>query len=137
MKKKPGVFDPFRQNVEPPPPDPTEMDPQDIALDAEAAASQPRGCVTFSGNRFGINVWVPTNIEDREFEAREQLGRLIHEFAANTVLWPVLAMNGFVLGEAENGVVVGVKPNAFTLLNTATPTEKLAGMLRVLEKTYA
>lgn len=81
MRRKPGIFDPWRQEApkaeprlekKPPPSDPTEVE----VLHA----------VQFVGIRAGITAWVSSKVEeDRVLAARESIAALVLKFLASPV----------------------------------------------------
>jgi len=71
MKRKAGIFDPWRQKTPPPVEEPRRT-PTDVP---QAEANVARHCVQFSGQRAGIHVWVEEtpNEEDYSDIARRRL----------------------------------------------------------------
>lgn len=62
MKKKPGIFDPWRQEA-PPPLEPTQAQPADTdSLEAVGGGSMP---TRFQARRGGLVVWLPENEPER------------------------------------------------------------------------
>ena len=62
MKKKPGIFDPWRQQTQPPPAAPSGQE------DGDERRLEER-CITYAGKRAGINVWVDAADADPEHTA--------------------------------------------------------------------
>lgn len=133
-KPRPGVFDPFRQETPPAAGDAEPLDPQSAALDAEEAAATPRRCVTFPGNRYGVNVWVTADGADAEADARMTLGEMVHEMYRNPLLAGQLHREG-IRRSAGEGIPVGAGLHTIWVLDAA-PSDRLGRVLRRLDASY-
>lgn len=72
-KKKPGIFDPWRQEA-PPPPEPTQAQPVDDPLDAVGGGSMP---TRFQARRGGLVVWLPEDDNHERVAAQAKTNILV------------------------------------------------------------
>ena len=68
--KKPGIFDPWRQQAQPPP-----VAAKPPASDEDRKFEER--CVTYAGRRAGLNVWVDATSQQPELDALEAVRSLL------------------------------------------------------------
>ena len=81
MKKRAGIFDPWRQAEAPPIDDtPARKTPHEVPLDD--TRTYPLHCVQFNGIRAGIYVWLVDQGEEDSSRARKVLVDLVHRVSS-------------------------------------------------------
>lgn len=103
MSKKPGIFDPWRQ--EEAPPKPSMPTPIELADDGDKVEH----CVRYPGYRAGLNVWLPGLGREDEaamVEARDRLIDAVHKVSAIEEGARVFKTWDIHLGTVEHGSAV-------------------------------
>lgn len=125
--KKPGIWDPFRQESPVPPKAPVRTE---LAIDPDSKKS----CVAFTGSHYGINVWVETQSDDMELQAREQLAQLLFLLLKNPVAKPFLDGAGVRSGAVTSGSVLAENTEWAVTLDGVSPSERVGYALREIQK---
>ena len=128
--KKPGIWDPFRQEV-PAPPKTTAPAVDDFEVNDETKELR---CISFPGERYGVNVWVEDEDDDNENVARNRLARVLCLLFRNTQVVPTLSSAGISLGAKPEGVVIGGDTAWAVTIIGPSPIEQVARALRELER---
>lgn len=114
MKKRAGIFDPWRQ-ADPPPVDetPARKTSADVVVDENAIEH----CIQFNGIRAGLFVWLDEQGDDGSSRARQVLVDLIHRLNPREGIATTLQSWGIYLGEAKqpNPVVLGSGTKKMTI----------------------
>ncbi len=118
MKKRPGIFDPWRQEA-PPPVDETPAR-RTVGDPLPGDESEELTCVQFNGIRAGIYVWIPARGTDPatySAAGRSLLVDLLHRIYAQDGAAAIFKSWGIYLGEVSqpNPVVLGDGPKKVTV----------------------
>lgn len=107
MKKRAGIFDPWRQ-IEQPPVDetPARKTPTDTPLNG--TDHQPEHCIQFNGIRAGVFVWLDDSGGDDSPRARQILVDLIHRISPREGISKILHGWGVYTGTPKHPEVVVV-----------------------------
>lgn len=130
IKKKPGIFDPWRQATPPPAPV-AEPDPSLTPKDEDA---ERRHCVEFKGRNAGINVWLYYAPEDPEAACVGLLVDLVHRISILDNLEGVFKAAGVVLGEQPDGLTLYSSDGRGVNLQGADPVRTLAHAFRQVSR---
>lgn len=108
MKKRAGIFDPWRQEA-PPPVDhtPARKTPTDHPS-VDDTVTLPENCIQFNGLRAGLFIWLPTEPGDDSARARKVLVDFVHRIGVRDGAEKILHGWGIYLGVSKqaNPVVV-------------------------------
>jgi hypothetical protein len=98
LKRRAGIFDPWRQGATVPEVDPTpaRKTPTDFSLD-DAATSQQH-CIQFNGLRAGLYVWLSAQDDDDSARARGTLVDLVHRINVREGIAKILHGWGVYVG---------------------------------------
>jgi len=126
MKKKPGLFDPWRQAA-PPPLDetPTRKTPTEFARNDSAGER----CIQFNGLRAGVYVWMSPKEEDDSLRARAMLVDVIHRISSREVIAKILHSWGVYTGTPKqpNAVVLASGDKKMTISSPASDERLVPG----------
>jgi hypothetical protein len=87
IKKKAGIFDPWRQERPPPPPEPVP-----VSLEESGDAAMP---FRFAGRRGGVIVWLPRQDEKKALpQAKTNILAALLKLLADPSLFPIFRTRG-------------------------------------------
>lgn len=97
MKRRAGIFDPWRQDPPPQTSEPSARKRQPEP-DRDGAVIPPRYCIQFDGLRAGVHVWTLAEGDAGSAQARSILVDLVHRIAAREGVSKILQSWGIFLG---------------------------------------
>jgi len=116
MKKRAGIFDPWRQTTQPELDEtPARKTPAETPIDSSIA--HPQHCIQFNGLRAGIYVWLVDQDDTDSARARTVLVDLVHRISSREGIAKVLQGWGVFTGTPKqpNPVVLGEDPKKITI----------------------
>lgn len=116
MKKRAGIFDPWRQTEQPLIDEtPARKTPTEYPVDDTASHAQH--CIQFNGLRAGVFVWLVEEGEEDSSRARQILVDLIHRVNAREGIAKILQQWGIYVGTPKqpNPLVLGDGPKKVTI----------------------
>lgn len=107
MKKKAGIFDPWRQSA-PPPVDETPA--RKTPTETPVEGNPPQHCVQFAGIRAGIFVWLDDQGDEDSNRARATIIGLVHKINVREGIAKILGSWGVFTGTPK-------QPNPIVLVD--------------------
>jgi len=98
MKKRAGIFDPWRQGTVPPGVDETPARKTPTEFHVDDTVTQQQHCIQFNGIRAGIYVWLIDQESDDSTRARNMLIELVHRIHSREGIAKILKSWGVYLG---------------------------------------
>jgi hypothetical protein len=105
VKKRAGIFDPWRQSEQPALDEtPSRKTPAEFSVDE--TVTQPQHCIQFNGLRAGVYVWLVDRDDDDSARARATLVSLVHRLSAREGIAKILHGWGVYTGTPKYPNVV-------------------------------